>query len=269
MISKFSSFILAICLLVAIPSSFALDIVTRGQWWANPEYIYKDSSTWQGIIVNSSGYTPSASVKRKYNFLLNSYPGQFSLSGGLDIWSGRPLATPIEYIKRVRRVIVHHTADAQSREFRPEAEVVREIYKYHALNKRWGDIGYNYIIWPSGKIYEWRLWWANARAFHTSYNNEHSIWVALMWNFDIEKPTQQQILSLVQLLGDLVEDYDIPLRDDVPAFRDCYNNCSQEIDVSYDSWLIGHEQAGHTDCPGEHLGNWIKALRGYFVSAQG
>ncbi len=53
-----------------------------------------------------------------------------------------------------RKLSVHHTvtpagaADA--------AATVRAIYRYHAIDKGWGDIGYNFLIDPQGRIYKGR-----------------------------------------------------------------------------------------------------------------
>lgn len=247
-------------------SIFGVEIVSRSEWWADPELSYLDSAQWKSIIANSSTYTPSQKEQTRYSYLLDTYPQYFSFSSVYKSWSGRPLAVNIQKIETVRRIIVHHTADAFGDDTRSEAEIMRSIYKHHAITNRWWDIGYNFVIWPSGTIYEGRLWGANTRAFHTKWNNEHSIGIALMWNFELEKPTQKQILSLVVLISELKYAYDIPMNNDIMTFRDCLSNCSSSLlDINTNSWLIGHHEAGHTDCPGEYLDNWIRALRAYFA----
>ena len=66
---------------------------------------------------------------------------------------GERLAWTQAYSSKIRNIVIHHTEQDMSR-FSSEAEAVRSIYKYHTVSRGWGDIGYNYLIGPSGKIYE-------------------------------------------------------------------------------------------------------------------
>jgi N-acetylmuramoyl-L-alanine amidase-like protein len=54
----------------------------------------------------------------------------------------------------VQKLICHHTA-TQNADPNPAA-TVRSIYYYHAVTQNWGDIGYNFLIDESGRIYEGR-----------------------------------------------------------------------------------------------------------------
>lgn len=56
----------------------------------------------------------------------------------------------------VQVLSVHHTATANG-ETGAEAEArVRSIYRYHAVDRGWGDIGYQYLIDAAGVVYEGR-----------------------------------------------------------------------------------------------------------------
>ncbi|MDQ1642704.1 MAG: hypothetical protein QOJ90_2055 [Actinomycetota bacterium] len=53
-----------------------------------------------------------------------------------------------------KKLIVHHTAGANND---PDpAATIRSIYYYHAVTQGWGDIGYNFLIDETGRIYEGR-----------------------------------------------------------------------------------------------------------------
>ena len=53
-----------------------------------------------------------------------------------------------------KKLIVHHTA---GRNDDPDpAATIRSIYYYHAVTQGWGDIGYNFLVDESGRIYEGR-----------------------------------------------------------------------------------------------------------------
>lgn len=53
-----------------------------------------------------------------------------------------------------QKLIVHHTA-TQNNDPDPAA-TVRAIYRYHAIDKGWGDIGYNFLVDANGVIYKGR-----------------------------------------------------------------------------------------------------------------
>ena len=68
---------------------------------------------------------------------------------GKEIWPPTFFAT--------KKLIVHHT-DTPNGETDPAAvqSRLRSIYYYHAVTQGWGDIGYNFLIDETGKIYEGR-----------------------------------------------------------------------------------------------------------------
>lgn len=53
-----------------------------------------------------------------------------------------------------QKLIVHHTA---TRNDDPDpAATVRAIYRYHAIDRDWGDIGYNFLVDAQGRVYKGR-----------------------------------------------------------------------------------------------------------------
>lgn len=53
-----------------------------------------------------------------------------------------------------QKLVVHHTATKNDD---PDpAATVRAIYRYHAIDKGWGDIGYNFLVDEQGTIYKGR-----------------------------------------------------------------------------------------------------------------
>ncbi|HEV3475202.1 MAG TPA: N-acetylmuramoyl-L-alanine amidase [Actinomycetota bacterium] len=53
-----------------------------------------------------------------------------------------------------QKLIVHHTVTANAD---PDpAATVRAIYRYHAIDRGWGDIGYNFLVDANGQIYKGR-----------------------------------------------------------------------------------------------------------------
>ncbi len=59
---------------------------------------------------------------------------------------------PLEY-QTVEHVIIHHTETVS---FQNPLAAIRAIYYYHAVERGWGDIGYNYLVDHMGNVYEGR-----------------------------------------------------------------------------------------------------------------
>ena len=99
-----------------------------------------------------------ATTKAQHSFHGRQWLGDLALSREKleSLW-------PPEY-EEVKKIIIHHTASTvrdvngdgalDGSDYR---ELVRAIYHYHASSKKWGDIGYQYIIDPDGTIYEGRF----------------------------------------------------------------------------------------------------------------
>ncbi len=75
----------------------------------------------------------------------------------------------------VEQIIVHHTAGSNNTPS-DSAAVVRGIYYFHAVEKDWGDIGYNYIIDHKGDVYEGRKGGLGVVAAHSSGNKIMEVW---------------------------------------------------------------------------------------------
>lgn len=82
---------------------------------------------------------------------------------GNEIWP--PTHHPVQVLT------VHHTA-TKNNDPDPEA-TVRAIYRYHAVDNGWGDIGYQYLIDESGVVYEGR-WSGTASASCETANGDGS-----------------------------------------------------------------------------------------------
>ena len=56
----------------------------------------------------------------------------------------------------LRAAVVHHTAGTNSYTPDQSAQIVRDIYYYHAVTNGWGDIGYNFLVDKYGTVFEGR-----------------------------------------------------------------------------------------------------------------
>src|SRR5919108_1159872 len=101
------------------------------------------SFSWRQPAAEASHLPQPALISRSAWGADESY--RFDAQGN-EIWPPAFYAT--------RKLIVHHTATANGD---PDpAATVRAIYRYHAVDRGYGDIGYNFLIDAQGRVYKGR-----------------------------------------------------------------------------------------------------------------
>lgn len=147
----------------------------------------------------------------------------------------------------ISRITVHHTADANP--VRPASQDVsarrmRGYQAFHMDTRKWADIGYHFVIDPSGRIWEGRpLRWQGAHAGSPAANR-HNVGVCLMGNFELGPPTAQQQTTLKTLVRWLVREFRVPEKG---------LSTHQAVEKAY--------QLDGTLCPGRHLSRYVETLR--------
>ncbi len=169
---------------------------------------------------------------------------------------------------------VHHTATENGD---PDpAATIRAIYRYHAVDQGWGDIGYQYLIDESGIVYEGR--WSGTTSdsctdfaheegtdrmvtgAHTGGWNSGNLGVALLGEFTDHPrsgadPQPTAVESLENLLAELAVRHELD-----PTVPTTYvNPVSGEI-ISVQT-VAGHRDYNATECPGERLYDQLPAIR--------
>lgn len=124
-------------------------------------------------------------------------------------------------------VVIHHTykpALLASATKEQEAAAVLGIEHHHTHVQKWAGIGYNFLVAPSGRIYEGRGW--KYRGSHAGPINGDSIGIALMIDGNRQTPSDAMIASVQQLiamgvrLGEIATGYKISGHRDHMA-REC------------------------------------------------
>jgi len=210
MIKKYLSIIILVSLVISHGDTFALEspssvwekpfIIPRASWWANSQYNSLSDIYWQDILSARMSYVPAeksqaeiddAKKKNKEieDYLYGNFLDQFTSSETIKTknnWE-YTYAWPIKYTNQVDSIIVHHTHS----EYEDSLEWMRDIHRYHSLNRQWWDIWYNYIIWYDWEIFEGREGWDYAIWAHSKYNNFGTVWISVMWNYECPYMTQR------------------------------------------------------------------------------
>ena len=149
----------------------------------------------------------------------------------------------------VTHLVVHHTAGSNYSSDWPA--VVRSIWSYHTLTQGWGDIGYNYLIDPTGVIYEGRAGGENAIGAHFSGHNSGTMGVSIMGTYITVSPATAALDNLTEILSwKCSESYIDPLGISYHA--------SSQLTLHN---ICGHRDGGNTECPGQYLYDLLPVIR--------
>lgn len=124
-------------------------------------------------------------------------------------WSkGNPVPNLMDRMLPIDKVTVHHdgmtafTSTSQA----ASASRIEAIRRAHR-NQNWGDIGYHFLIDPSGRVWEGRpLSWQGA---HVKDNNHGNIGICMLGNYEQQHLTEQQAHTLDHFLASTLRTYRI------------------------------------------------------------
>lgn len=228
-------------------------ILSREDWGANDDLLFTDnepsgdSSTDAG---DNGDAAPSSDREQKCLQAQKDYPAQFKTTRTTPSINGSTLRWAHTYSKEIDLLLVHHTAVQVSGDTRSGVERIRALYAYHAQNRGWGDIGYHYLIDEEGQIYEGKAGGKYVVGGHAYCNNVNTIGVALLGNFEVEKPSQDQMKALQWLLSDLGDTYNIDLDDNASFHGELFS-----------SPILGHGDVLSTACPGFYVRQTLSQVR--------
>lgn len=150
------------------------------------------------------------------------------LAWGAEYGRGNIMTDPVPK----RLIVVHH---AESPDLpcgcgaKREAEAVRSIERFHALERGWAGIGYSFLITQSGRLYEGRGW--QRVGAHTPGHNSSAYGVCFLWDGTRQAPTQAAIEAWHELVAAGLAANHI-----APDFR-----------------VGAHRMFKATDCPGDRI----------------
>jgi hypothetical protein len=162
----------------------------------------------------------------------------------------------------VSHLIVHHTVTGNSSS--NWAAVVRAIWRYHTFPdtsacpgcRGWGDIGYNFLVDPSGVLYEGHLGGDDVVGTHAGYANTGSMALAFIGTYVSDGPPAPLLNSAVELFAWKADQRDIDVHGSgyLPNLSGLHPN------------LMGHRDVGTTQCPGDQAYALLPWLRNQVAS---
>lgn len=163
-----------------------------------------------------------------------------------------------------QKLTIHHTATANGDA--DPAATVRAIYRYQAVDRAFGDIGYQYLIDESGRVYEGRYSGTDSSpghdasgsvvtAAHVGGFNSGNTGIALLGTLTSVGPTVSARGALEQLLRNLTVSDKID-----PRGTSVYVNPVTAV-TKFVANISGHRDWAATECPGGVLYAMLPTIR--------
>jgi len=160
-------------------------------------------------------------------------------------WTGTGVArkNDINPMNGVQRITIHHDGmDAFTATDRQSAARRIELIRNSHVNggrghKAFADIGYHYIIDPSGRVWEGRD--IRYQGAHVQDNNEHNLGIMCLGNFDVQRPSNATRSALDSFAASRMRKHNVAL-----------------------SRVKTHQEINPTACPGSNLQQYMLATRG-------
>lgn len=199
----------------------------------------------------ASQRTLSSTAAESASDASESYPKPFIVSR--EVWCTDPACDYSEGLSYhpVSHLILHHTVTSVTTN--PIA-TLQAIWKYHAVTRGWGDIGYNYLVDPQGVLYEGHLGGDNVVGTHAGDANTGSMALSMMGDFTNLVPPAAMQEAAVELFAWKADQMDIDVYD---------SSYMPDADLWWGlPHLMGHRDVyGTTACPGESAHPLIPAIR--------
>jgi hypothetical protein len=143
-------------------------------------------------------------------------------------WGSKPEPIP-EARRQVPKYITIHHAGVLWKAGDEPGKSLRGLQAFGQKEKKWPDLPYHFLIAPDGRIFAGRPVEYEPET-NTTYKTNGHIGVELMGNFEEQRPSREQLESLVKLTAWLAQEYRIELKN-----------------------IGGHKDRAQTQCPGKDL----------------
>lgn len=131
---------------------------------------------------------------------------------------------------KIKKITLHHSGSSKPLTSEEDpVERLSNLYKWSRESRKWWDVPYHYLVGLDGTIYEGRDP-RYAGETNTTYDTRGHLLISVMGNYDQQKPTQEQINAISELMAWSSAKYDISPQN-----------------------INGHFELADTGCPGLHL----------------
>jgi hypothetical protein len=135
-------------------------IITRAQWWADESIRFRSTprptQSYTGTKTEAQRKAEDISIIRNA-WMARNFPWEWKYEWSNTMFWDHYLIYPDYFNHHKNKIVIHHTATDynSNRTIDDVKKEIQSIYKYHTINRDFGDIGYNFLIDQMWNIYEW------------------------------------------------------------------------------------------------------------------
>ncbi|MGW1682835.1 peptidoglycan recognition protein family protein [Saccharopolyspora sp. NPDC002376] len=200
------------------------------------------------LIAIDPGARPAAAPERRT-------PGAPPVVSRAQWGADESLMTwPIERT-RTKAVIVHHTAGTNDYSCAQSADVVRAIYRYHAVELKWGDIGYHALVDKCGTVFEGRAGGLHGDVVggHARGFNRETFGVSMLGNYDRATPSSKTLESVSEISAWKLGTAEVRADGQTQLTAAPADNSQHPAGATVTlPTIFGHRDVSKTACPGQH-----------------
>ncbi|MGY1595114.1 N-acetylmuramoyl-L-alanine amidase, partial [Geodermatophilus sp. SYSU D00708] len=158
-----------------------------------------------------------------------------------------------EYAPTLKAATLHHTAGSNAYTADQVPSILRGIYEYHAVQRGWGDIGYNVLVDKFGRRWEGRAGGLSRTVVgaHAGGFNTGTFGVSMMGTYESLNPPQAVVDSVAAIIAWKFSLYGVNPRGTTTLVSGGGGTAKYARGVSVTlPTIFGHRDVGNTTCPG-------------------
>ena len=166
------------------------------------------------------------------------------------------------YAPKVSAAVIHHTATSNNYTPQQVPGILRAIYYYQAVTRKWGDIGYNVLVDRFGRAWEGRYGGLDKATIgaHATGFNTGTVGIALIGNFMTQEPTKAAMETTAAVIAKKLKPAGVNPKATIKLLGGPSPKFTKKAMISVPA-VMGHNAVGKTDCPGVKLDAALPKLR--------
>ncbi|MFI5841682.1 N-acetylmuramoyl-L-alanine amidase [Catenuloplanes sp. NPDC051500] len=159
-------------------------------------------------------------------------------------------------------MFVHHTAGTNNYTCAQSPAIIRSIHIYHTKSRKWGDIGYNFLVDKCGTVYEGRAGGAELPVYgiHTLGFNDDSVGVVVLGTYTSKGASAAALRSLAHIAAWKLGAEAADVSGQVILKSHAKNRYNIGNTVIF-ARISAHRDGVLTECPGTALYNQLPSIR--------
>jgi hypothetical protein len=160
-----------------------------------------------------------------------------------------------QYASTIKAATIHHTADSNDYTAAEVPAMLRSIYRYHAVSRGWGDIGYNVLADKFGRLWEGRYGGMSSTVVgaHAGGFNSTTFGVSMLGNYDVVSPSFAMINAVADIVAWKFALYAVNPRGTVSLTSGGGSTVRWPAGTRVTlPTIFAHRETGLTTCPGQY-----------------